>query len=59
MKLKPKEGYIVRDPQSHRPLSAEGEEKPRTQYWLRRLRDGDVVEVGADTPPARKSAREA
>lgn len=58
MKLKPKEGYIVRDPQSHRPLKAEGEDKPRSQYWLRRLRDGDVVEVG-DDKPARAPRREA
>lgn len=57
MKIKPKEGYVVRDPQSHRPLKAEGEDKPRTQYWLRRLRDGDVTLC--DDAQARAPAREA
>ncbi len=40
-------GLIVRDPQTGKPLSAEGEQKPDTTYWRRRLRDGDVV---ASTP---------
>lgn len=38
-------GLIVRDPVTCEPLPAEGAEKPRDQYWLRRLRDGDVIEV--------------
>lgn len=38
-------GLIVRDPVTFEPLPAEGAEKPRDQYWLRRLRDGDVIEV--------------
>lgn len=46
MRLKPAPGVIVRDPVTYRPLAVEGEDKPRwDQYWLRRLRDGDVVRV--------------
>lgn len=36
---------IVRDPGTFRALAADGEDKPRNQYWQRRLRDGDVVLV--------------
>lgn len=36
---------LVRDPVTFIPLKADGENKPRSQYWLRRLRDGDVIEV--------------
>ncbi|CAM3718919.1 DUF2635 domain-containing protein [Xenorhabdus thuongxuanensis] len=43
--LKPVSGLIVRDPETYQPLSADGEPKPRTAYWLRRLKDGDVTEV--------------
>lgn len=42
-----RKGLIVRDPQTGQPLSYEGEQKPDTTYWRRRLRDGDVV---APTP---------
>ncbi|WP_410051570.1 DUF2635 domain-containing protein [Bradyrhizobium sp. SZCCHNR3013] len=35
----------VRDPQTGAPLAADGEWKARSQYWTRRLRDGDVVEA--------------
>lgn len=34
----------VRDPARGDYLPAEGREVPRDQYWLRRLRDGDVRE---------------
>jgi Protein of unknown function (DUF2635) len=35
----------VRDPVTFRPLALEGEDKPRDQYWIRRLQEGSVVEV--------------
>lgn len=39
---------LVRDPSpSGKPLDPAGEWKPTTQYWLRRLRDKDVVEATA------------
>ncbi|WP_340617231.1 DUF2635 domain-containing protein [Xenorhabdus entomophaga] len=43
--LKPANGLVVRDPETCQPLATEGERKPRTAYWLRRLKDGDVTEV--------------
>lgn len=38
-------GAHVPDPHTHRGLKAEGEWKPATEYWLRRLSQGDVVEA--------------
>jgi hypothetical protein len=35
----------VRDPLSMIPLAKDGEWKPRSSYWLRRLRDKEVVEA--------------
>ena len=49
MFVKPHEGYVVRDPNSLRPLPPEGANVPDTAYWFQRLRDGDVEAV---TPPA-------
>lgn len=40
----PAPGLRVLDPITHQPLAAEGEEKPRSTHWLRRLREGDVRE---------------
>jgi hypothetical protein len=51
MKLKPAEGRAVRDPDTMALLPAEGRNVPDTMFWRRRLRDGDVVEVGADPAP--------
>ena len=46
-KIKPAtKGLIVRDNITRKPLAEKGEEKPRSSYWLRRLRAGDVIEVG-------------
>jgi hypothetical protein len=45
MKVKPAEGRQVRDPSTMQLLPAEGREVPDNQFWRRRLRDGDVVEV--------------
>jgi len=44
--LKPaREGLLVRHPQTKRPLKKEGEEVNKSTYWLRRLKEGSVVEV--------------
>lgn len=45
IKIKPVQGAVVRDPETKELLAASGESKPRSSYWLRRLRDGDVEEV--------------
>ena len=48
--LKPfKEGYIVRDPRTLVPLAEEGEWKPKSTYWLRRIRFKDAKEVLSST----------
>ncbi len=48
--IKPANDQVaVRDPKSGRALAAEGEYKPQNSYWMRRLRDKDVIEA---TPPA-------
>lgn len=41
--VKPIAGLIVLDPVTLRPLRPEGEWKPLTNYWVRRLRDNDAV----------------
>lgn len=41
--LKPAEGRRVRDPQSMRLLSPDGEYKPQNAYWTRRVLDGDAI----------------
>lgn len=40
----PAEGRTVVKPETGVALDAAGEVVPRTQFWLRRLRDGDVIE---------------
>lgn len=45
MYVKPKEGRRVVDPATYRDLPAEGKEVPRSAYWLRRIKDGDVEKV--------------
>ncbi len=37
----------VRDPDTLEYLAAEGEEKPRTAYWMRRIAEGDVTQIVA------------
>lgn len=52
--LKPdREGLVVRDVVTGQQLPAEGAWVPRASYWMRRLRDGDVVE----SKPPKKSAK--
>jgi len=34
---------LVRDPLTMAPLPPEGAAKPKNGFWLRRLKDGDVV----------------
>lgn len=45
MYLKPARGLIVRDPHTRQPLPAEGREVQLTEWWMRRLRAGDAIEV--------------
>lgn len=45
MFVKPREGLKILRPDSRTVLAPVGEHVPKTQFWLRRLRQGDVVEV--------------
>lgn len=53
--LIPKPGVEVTDPITNAPLPVEGAEKPRTAYWFRRLRDGDVTQGTAAPAPTTKN----
>ena len=45
-KIKPAtSGLTVLDPETKQPLKKTGETKEKTEYWLRRILDGDVVEI--------------
>ncbi len=58
MLVKPAPGLKIRDPDLKDLLPDEGRDVPETDYWHRRLRDGDVVLVPAQaaTKPSRKAA---
>ncbi|HHY9105246.1 TPA: DUF2635 domain-containing protein [Escherichia coli] len=43
--IKPAPGRLIRDPDTMCPLAQEGEEKPFTPFWCRRLDDGDVIQA--------------
>lgn len=64
MHVKPVSGRDVPDPEKGGYLPAEGREVEPSLFWLRRLRDGDVVEVKPgiaelDEPaPAKKGAKQ-
>lgn len=50
MYLKPAPGITVPDPARGDALPPEGREVESTQYWQRRLNDGDVTESAPSTP---------
>lgn len=43
--IKPKSGVLVKDPVTGKPLSEAGEKKPVNTYWLRRIKDKDVIVI--------------
>jgi hypothetical protein len=43
MFVKPANGLVIPDPDRHDALPADGRDVPASDFWLRRLRDGDVV----------------
>lgn len=56
MRVKPAvPGAVIRDPHTKRPLPAEGGEVPENSFWVRRLREGEVVRIDA---PAQPTGRE-
>lgn len=48
--VRPAEGLLIRDPILLDHIEAEGRLVQLSDYWRRRLRDGDVVEVPDATP---------
>lgn len=56
MFVKPALGLTIRDPDMRDYLPAGGREVPNTDYWQRRVLDGDVVKA---TPGAAEPASEA
>jgi hypothetical protein len=59
MFLKPVDGRQVPDPDRGDLLPDEGREVPDTQYWHRRLIDGDVLEINAAPEKPGKAKAEA
>lgn len=57
--VRPRTGLIVRDPITREPLPADGAKVPRTPYWLRRLRAGDIVPAAKASPPKDKASPKA
>ena len=43
MFVKPKEGLKILRPDTRKPLAACGEYVPKVSFWLRRVKDGDVI----------------
>ena len=59
MRVKPAPGRAVRDPRTMTLLTDEGREVPdRDPFWVRRVRDGDVVVEGTQ-PDQYAPAKEA
>ena len=56
MFVKPAPGLKVREPLSHRLLEEAGRHVPENGFWMRRVRDGDVIRVETDEE---REAREA
>ena len=53
--LVPRAGYIVRDPETKKPLPAEGMEVERSSYWVRRIQAGDVSVLPVSKPKTVRS----
>lgn len=53
MFIRPRPGLVVRDPQTLKPLPAEGAEVAASSHWRRRIADGDVT---TGRPPAKTQA---
>jgi len=48
MRVRPRPGFVVRDPETKQPVPAEGREVPASTYWMRRVKDGDLELVADD-----------
>jgi Protein of unknown function (DUF2635) len=50
MRIKPAPGRLVRDPYTRAEVPPEGRNVSETSYWLRRVRDGDVIRMDGEQP---------
>jgi len=58
--VRPKKGLRMADPKTGDYLPESGMLMPRSGFWLRRLKDGDVIEVKTVNPePASAPSQEA
>ena len=57
MHVKPVAGKQVPDPDKGGYLPPEGRKVVATSYWLRRITDGDVVEVKTKAPTTKPTAK--
>lgn len=55
--IRPAPGLKVRDPVTKQHLREDGEEKPRSTYWLRRLAKGEVIEGKHAAPQSKASQK--
>jgi hypothetical protein len=57
MRIKPATpGAVIRDPDTRRPLPDDGADVQASSFWMRRLRDGEVVEIEPTAEPAQEPA---
>ena len=49
-------GRSVRDPETKEVLNEAGEYKPRSGFWLKRIKQGDVVETKAPKTPVKEKS---
>ena len=48
--IKPTDKGLVRDPITLEPLAPKGESKPVNSYWLKRIREKEVIEIPTKEP---------
>jgi hypothetical protein len=56
IKVKPADGLVIRDPLLRDFIETDGRVVEMNDYWARRLRDMDVVEVPLEQPAAEQPA---
>jgi hypothetical protein len=54
MRVAPRNGKIIIDPATSRPLPSDGDDVPKSSYWIRRLQAGDVISIEEQEAAAAK-----
>ncbi len=57
MRVQLKEGQVLMDGEGNTYEGAEPFDVPRSSFWIRRIADGSVTEVEAETTKAAKTPR--